>query len=110
MKSTPCLTALRSINRRRNIRGPHRPMAGDATCAVKIVTAQERPLAPPEKCPARGLGPQRMIQGASAVGERCWQRSQQTQSDGVTRRRSSDKWSAGKPPALMAFVANDVAE
>jgi len=33
--------------------------------------------------------PHRMIHGASAVGERCWQRSQYIQSQGVTRRRSA---------------------
>lgn len=33
--------------------------------------------------------PQRMIYVASAVGERCWQRSQWTHSHGVTRHRSA---------------------
>jgi hypothetical protein len=34
-------------------------------------------------------GPHRMIQGASAVGARCRQRAQITQSHGVTRRGSA---------------------
>jgi hypothetical protein len=35
------------------------------------------------------LAPQRMIQGASAVGARCWQRAQITHNHGVTPRRSA---------------------
>jgi hypothetical protein len=45
--------------------------------------------------------PHRMMSGTSAAGERCWQRSQQTHSHGVTRRRSAFVAPAAPFPSAM---------